>query len=181
MIVHVRRFDVLTQTSLTAMRALLVLATRSDLEPTRPRQLAEVLHESPTYLAKVTGLLVKAGILRAHRGVNGGVVMQRTPAAITLRSVVEACQGAIVGDFCQATSDLGNVCAFHQAAAELHDAIVGVLERWTLLDLVKRPGPLAPLGGEVQCRLVVGSLRAGRRSRTMTPPSSNTPPFDPVI
>lgn len=170
----------LTQTTLTALRALLVLTERSDTEPTPPRQLAQALSESPTYMAKVTGHLVKAGLLRAHRGVNGGVVLQRMPSTITLRTVVEACQGAIVGDFCHATSDLGNVCAFHRAAAELHDAIVGVLDRWTLQDLKMQPGPLAPLGVDVQCRLVAGSLRTNRRVRGLASPPT-APPLDPVI
>ncbi len=109
--------------------------------------------ESATYLAKVIRHLVKAGILRAHRGVGGGVVLHRPPEAVSLRAIVEACQGAILGDFCSATEDLSGVCALHQAGAELHRAIVGVLDRWRLADFLARPEPSPALRGKVPCFL----------------------------
>jgi Rrf2 family protein len=132
----------LTKTSISAVRSLIFLCSEEEGVPSSPRRIAEQLEESPTYLAKVVRHLVKAGILQAHRGATGGVTLNQPAEEITLLAVVEACQGKILGNFCQDTCDLDNVCAFHEAAAELHDAIVGVLSRWTLADLVKRPHPL---------------------------------------
>ena len=81
----------LTKTSLSAIRALTYLGLHSDGEPLSPRYLAEQLGESPTYLAKVMRHLVKVGILRAHRGVMGGVVLQKTPQDITLQELRVEC------------------------------------------------------------------------------------------
>ncbi len=131
-----------TKTSISAIRSLIFLCSESDGVPSSPRRIAEQLNESPTYLAKVVRHLVKAGILQAHRGATGGVTLNMPAEEITLLAVVEACQGKILGNFCQDTCDLDNVCAFHEAAAELQDAIVNALSGWTLVDLVKRPHPL---------------------------------------
>jgi Rrf2 family protein len=128
----------LGQTSISAIRALLFLAQDQDPRPVSPRRMAQALDESPTYLAKITRQLVKAAILRADRGSKGGVRLARRPQEITLLQVVEACQGAIVGDFCRGGLPRRQQCAFHRAAVELHDAIVGVLGRWTLQDLLGR-------------------------------------------
>jgi len=115
--------------------------------------MAERLGESPSYLAKVVRHLVKAGILRAHRGVAGGVTLNRPPEEVSLLSIVEACQGAILGDFCQDADRLEKTCAFHQAGAELHGAIVGILSRWTLADLLRKPCPADVYGEEIECLL----------------------------
>jgi len=145
----------LTKTSISAVRALCYVGLQCTDDAMSPRAIAEYLGESPSYLAKVVRHLVKAGILRAHRGAAGGVTLARRPAEITLLDVVEACQGQILPDFCQKTPDIGQTCAFHQAGAELHDAITGVLQRWTLAHLLEKPRPspgLLALG--VKCRLL---------------------------
>lgn len=128
----------LGKTSVSAIRSLLLLAGQDVQEPWSPRRIADELGESPTYLAKVLRHLVKAGILESERGVKGGVTLMRQPAEITLLAIVEACHGTIVGDYCK-SSVAGTPCAFHRAAVELHLAITGVLERWTLADLLAGP------------------------------------------
>ena len=143
----------LTKTSLSAVRALAFLGRNRRDRPWSPRSMAQQLGESPTYLAKVVRHLVRAGILTAHRGVTGGVVLHRPPEEITLLSIVEACQGAIPGDFCSDADDLSKTCAFHQAGAELHRAMVGVLSRWTLAHFLSNPKPSDVLTGRVRCWL----------------------------
>jgi Rrf2 family protein len=155
----------LTKTTLSAIRALTYLGLHRTSEPLSPRFLAEQLGESPTYLAKVMRYLVKAGILRAHRGVQGGVVLNREPERVSLLEVVEACQGAILGDFCQEGVDLARVCALHQAGAELHNAIVDVLSRWTVSDFLAKPRPTAGTQGAERCLLEpCPVVLAGRKS-----------------
>jgi Rrf2 family protein len=129
----------ITKTTLTAIRALVFVAHNAKAGTLPPRRIAEALGESPSYMAKVTRALVKAGILRTGKGVKGGVWLSRPASEITLRSVFEACQGNIVGDYCRPDCDPDTICSFHRAATELHQAIVGVLSRWTLAHLSKRP------------------------------------------
>ncbi len=107
-------------------------------------------------MAKVTRHLVKAGLLRADRGVKGGVWLNRPAESITLLAIVEACQGSLVGDYCQPGCDLNLVCSYHKAAAELHDAISGVLSRWTLAQLLRRPASAAKPGG-ISCVILNGA------------------------
>jgi Rrf2 family protein len=158
----------LTQTSVTAVRILVHLAQGTPGEVVSLKQVAEVLQESPTYLVKIGRHLVRAGLLRAHKGKTGGVVLNRAAEGITLLAVVEACQGTVHGDFCQDTTDLSLTCAFHQAGAELHKAIVGVLTNWTLDDLLKQPCPARELQGKVHCLLQGGRpglLPTSRKAR----------------
>ena len=127
----------LTKTSISAIRALTYLGRSGSDGPVSPRHVAEKLGESPTYRAKVVRHLVKSSILRAHRGMAGGVTFGRAPEETTLLSIVEACQGAILADFCEEAEDLAKTCALHQAGAELHRAVVGVLSRWNLAQLIE--------------------------------------------
>jgi Rrf2 family protein len=129
----------LGKTSISAIRALLLLAQQPRGACWSPRKLAESLAESPTYMAKVTRHMVRSGILEAEKGVKGGVRLLKDPHQITLLSVVEACQGAIVGDYCSSSRPSSSYCSFHRAAIELQQATTGVLERWSLADLLKKP------------------------------------------
>ena len=157
----------LTQTSELGIQALLHLVLLGEDQPVSPRRIAEATGSSPTYTSKVTGLLVRAGILRSHKGFKGGVTMAADPAQLTLLEIVEACQGRILGDFCEPTDDLSLVCAYHEAMAELHDAIIGVLSRWTLADLAAKPQPDPKLAPRVNCKLhlAVHAGKAGKRKR----------------
>ncbi len=148
----------LTKTTISAVRTLIYLGQRASAVPAAPRLIAEELGESPTYLAKVTHLLARAGILRTQRGVAGGVMLHRRPEEVSLLTVVEACQGAILADFYDATEkDLEHACAFHQAGVELHQAIADVLSRWTLACLLKNPCPSVKHLSE-RCLLMQGSF-----------------------
>jgi Rrf2 family transcriptional regulator, nitric oxide-sensitive transcriptional repressor len=149
---------VLGKTTLSALRALLFLTQQEPAACLSPRHIAAVLGESPTYLAKVLRHLVKAGVLRAERGATGGVRLAMAPEDVTLLDVVEACQGTIVGNYCQATVADVSVCSFHQAALDLHNAITGVLSKWTLSDLLATPRRSAAMG--LPCLMGDQTLRA---------------------
>ena len=143
----------LTQTSETALRALVFLLVNKAEEPTPPSRIARHINASPSYTAKVTTALVKADILRAQRGMKGGVYLSRLPEQITLLEIVEACQGKVLADYCQDFDRLELVCGFHRAMAELHQAIITTLKRWTLADLAKAPLPAAEIRDSVHCRM----------------------------
>ncbi len=156
----------LGKTSISAIRALLFLAQQEDGGWWSPRRLAAELGESPTYMAKILRHLVKAGILDVARGVHGGVHLARAPWQVTLLEVVEACQGAVVGDYCRSGREQSQVCGFHQAALELHMAIEKVLGRWTLARLLERPESPSSRRGAIPCLMqgvAVTGCRNGRR------------------
>jgi Rrf2 family protein len=147
----------LTKTSITAIRLLIHVGQSGVSDPASVRQAADRLNESPPYLAKVAGQLVRSGVLRGQRGVAGGVSLARPAKEITMLVIVEACQGAILGDFCQDAPDLRQACAFHRASAELHRSIVQVLSRWTLAELLKKPDPSCGFRRDHACWIQIGN------------------------
>ncbi len=140
-------------TSLSALRALVHLGQQAP-EVWSPRRIAEALGESPSYLSKITTQLVKAGVLRAEKGVKGGVQLARPPAEITMLDIVEACQGTVVGAYCRASCRPSEVCAFHEAAQQLETAICETLRRWSLADLLRKPDRRQPLANGFECVMV---------------------------
>lgn len=143
----------LTKTTETAIQAMLYLVFKQKNGPVSPREIAAHLDASPSYMAKITGQMVKADLMRAQRGVHGGVSLARSPDQITLLQIVEACQGKILADYCECCDNLDIVCAFHHAMAEVHLSLMGILAKWSLADLARRPAPAPLLRGKVSCRL----------------------------
>ncbi|MDX1973907.1 MAG: Rrf2 family transcriptional regulator [Candidatus Sumerlaeia bacterium] len=145
----------LTLTSETALRALIYIAHCEKGSVLTPREVAPRLNASPTYLAKITRMLVKSQILESHRGVNGGVSLVRDPKEITLLEITESCQGLLVGNFCRGISEHQRpVCAFHQAMQEIHEATTRILNHYTLADLMQSPKPFREdLLPSLQCKM----------------------------
>ena len=146
----------LTNTSETAIRALIYLALHRDAEPVSQRQIAREINASTTYLAKTLNVLVKAGILQSQHGAHGGVSFAQEPSAITLRSIVEACQGIMLGNYCAELAypeQLQQACAFHQAMHQVFQATVRVMEEWTLERLAQKPGPIGELVDARRCKM----------------------------
>ncbi len=141
----------LNKTSVTAIRALVYLGRSASPEPIPPIQIANALGASPAYLSKINAHLTRAGILQAHRGIKGGVTLARLPSEISLLHIVEACQGRILGDYCQPYDDTSAVCAFHAAMQELQHGILATLSRWTLADILEKPQPDVHLRAHVKC------------------------------
>ncbi len=144
----------LTKTSEIGIKALIYLGLHNHDQPISPRQIAAKLGVSPTYLSKTCSLLVKANILRAHKGALGGVTLSHPPEQISLLSIVEACQGQVVGDFCRETDQLHVICSFHTAMLELHQSMISVLNRWSLADLLKKPIPEYSHHAGTDCRML---------------------------
>ncbi len=150
------------QTSTLATRALVYLALRGEPEAVSPARLAEVLCASPTYLSKTLRMLVRVGILHAVRGARGGVLLARAPAQISLRDIVEACQGQLFEDHCGGSGEPFEVCAYHEAMRDVFAQTVAALSRWTLADLAAKPRP--PARGKQQPDCVLTCPREILRS-----------------
>ena len=135
----------LTQTSETAIRALLFLALQKKNNPGEdlpvPLQpIAENLGCSPTYLSKILVLLVKAGVLKSIRGAKGGVQLAKPNEQITILAIMEACQGVLLKAFCDTPAEsVESICAFHDAILQARQATIQVPSKWTLANLVARP------------------------------------------
>lgn len=146
-------FALINQTSELGLQVLAYLALSGASGPVPPRIIAEYIGASPTYTSKVSNLLARAGIVRAQRGANGGVLLERKTNTITVLEVVEACQGKFLADYCTPHDNLDEVCGFHKAMHELHASIIRVLGKWTIADLVAQPCPTEAIIDTVDCRM----------------------------
>ena len=106
-----------------ACRALLSLALHIDEGgPTSVRDIAERTALPQPYLEQILLALKGAGIVRSKRGVGGGYVLARDPAAIMLSDIISAVDGPItVGDF----------GAPHQDGSCDHEGQCVLLEIWS--------------------------------------------------
>jgi Rrf2 family protein len=143
----------LTQTSELGVNVMLFIALKGGKEPVSPRAISDTIGGSKSYIAKVCGLLSKAGLVRAVKGSLGGVMLSREAKLITLLEIIEACQGKVLANYCQGTADPKLVCAFHASMKELHDEMTRVLTKWTLEDIRARARPAVdePITGH--CRI----------------------------
>ena len=82
-----------------AILVLAVLAARRD-ELVASAMIAHHTQLNQTTIAKIAKELVRAGIIVAERGVNGGYRLARAPAAITAAQVIEAIGGPIALTAC---------------------------------------------------------------------------------
>ncbi|MBL8992398.1 MAG: Rrf2 family transcriptional regulator [Spirochaetia bacterium] len=130
----------LTQTTETAIKALLFIAVEKEKQPISISVIAKKLKCSPTYLSKTMGHLAKAGIIAVQHGSKGGMSIQRPYDQITLLEVVQACQGMFLPDFCDTPEEHNiHICTFHKAMHEVREATLKTLGKWRLANLVANP------------------------------------------
>lgn len=136
-IIYLEYSTMLSATSELAIRTLVFLAMAGKEVPISAPRIARALKCSPSYLAKTTAILSRAGILRSVRGARGGVLLRGRPEEITLLAVVEACQGLLVeDDRREASTGPAPFPPFRRALAELEAGAAAILSRWTLSRLV---------------------------------------------
>ncbi len=130
----------LTQTTETAIKAMLFLAQEKSTTPISLLTISDKLVCSPTYLSKILSHLIKPGILTAVRGSKGGMTIARSFDSISLLDIVQACQGVFLPDFCDTPNAAGiHICGFHQAMYEVRKSTLDALSKWKLSDLLKQP------------------------------------------
>ena len=83
-----------------AVRAVLYLSSRKPGEISLVSEISEAQEIPKTYLAKIMQDLVKSGIARSMRGAGGGFEIDRDPALITVREIVEIIEGPVFLNLC---------------------------------------------------------------------------------
>ncbi|UOQ44313.1 Rrf2 family transcriptional regulator [Halobacillus salinarum] len=124
-----------------ALKALLVLANNEGLCPSG--KLAEKLESKSEFLRKILTHLVKAGLIQAKEGRDGGYSLVKAPSEITLAEVYEAMKVetfpkeflSVESQECFAPSTRDALCELRD---EMETWILGGLEQKTLTDLMKK-------------------------------------------
>src|SRR4051812_29884258 len=79
----------ISQTSEYALRTIVFLAS-CDGKPATTRRIADATHVPVGYLAKVLHSLSRAELITSQRGPNGGSVLARDPAKLSVYDVISA-------------------------------------------------------------------------------------------
>ncbi len=122
-----------------AIRGLKELARRNADAPVQLKIIAGSCEVSEAFLAKIFQMLGQAGIVNSHRGVKGGFSLGRPAAEISLRDVVEVCEGGIFLNHCLRTVNPckdADTCAVADVWREAQDALTGALDRTNLADVI---------------------------------------------
>jgi Rrf2 family protein len=93
-------------------------------------------------LAKVLQKLTKSGILRSLSGTNGGYKLARDPRRISALEVIRAIDGPVILTHCfteHGTCDQSENCTVREPLRKVHEAILELLNNFTITDLAEAP------------------------------------------
>ncbi len=83
-----------------ALRAIIYLSLQKDGQPVPSKDIAERRRIPPKFLEKIIHDLLRANLVRSHRGAHGGYTLVRPPEQISFRDVIEAVEGPIAINTC---------------------------------------------------------------------------------
>ena len=138
----------LTQFSDYSLRLVLYLAAHED-ELVTLQEVSQAYGVSQHHLVKVAARLIEQGIVASVRGRNGGLRLNRTPAAINIGALVRATEPHFTLVECfdaeRNTCPIDAACGLKSVLREAQDAFFSVLDRHTLADFLPRAPALIRL------------------------------------
>lgn len=123
-----------------AFRIMRILAKENKI--TDARTIAELTHVSQRFTLKILGKLVSGGVVRSHKGVNGGYELSRPANEITLRAILEIIEGPLIISRCLSEDFIcqhdGNkdacACYFNRVFDEINMTVAKKLDSVTVAD-----------------------------------------------
>ena len=129
----------ITRAAEYAIRGMLYVASQNGRRRILVSEIASAEDLSPSFLAKIFQMLSQQNIVKSHRGVKGGFSLARNPEEISVREVVEICEGGIAlnhclrkVDPCQNAPD----CSITRIWGRAQDCITQALEETSLADIL---------------------------------------------
>ena len=123
-----------------AVRLMLDIAMHDQKEPVRLKDAAERQGISVKYLEQIISQLVKAGYVYSVRGAQGGYLLVGEAKNYTVGKIIREVEGDMAPVACLEPGypkcGRSGECVTLRVWKELDDAIQGVLEKYTLADLV---------------------------------------------
>src|SRR5213083_705110 len=139
-----------------ALRALLVLGLNYKQSVVRIQTISQQQNIPKRFLEQILNDLKSDGAVESKRGVAGGYRLARPPKEISLASVIRHIEGALAPVSCvserfyeKCSCPDESRCAIRNVMKDVRDAVVNILERTTLAELIERERklqqePLAP-------------------------------------
>ena len=120
---------------------MLDLALYENREPVRLKDIASRQGISLKYLEQIISVLQKAGYVKSIRGPQGGYHLMKEPKEYTVGMILRLIEGDLAPVAC--LEDEVNQCPRQSECVtlriwkELNDAVKGVIDKYTLADLVE--------------------------------------------
>ena len=132
----------ITQKCQYALRAVFELAQHTDSIPVKTRMIAEAQSIPPRFLENILGQLRRDGIVSSRRGREGGHVLLKPPAQLTVGEVVRSIHPAAVIANCAHLTEgqcpLVTEQIFESLWEQAAQALWEVLDHTTFADLLGR-------------------------------------------
>lgn len=126
-----------------AIRMMADIAAHSVEGPVPLRDVARRQELSKLYLSQLATPLRNASLLKSVWGNKGGYVLGRDAAQVSLREIIEAVDGPVAIIDCvlaPESCERSPHCVSIGVWSSINDAITGILERYSLDDLVAENG-----------------------------------------
>jgi Rrf2 family protein len=127
-----------------SLKALLMLADRyPSAQPLRVEEIAAVQGVPENYLRRLLIELKRGGLVLSQKGPNGGYMLARPPARITMADVVEIIEGdytpvECLEDGANSFCPRDGGCPMRDVWREVRGSVVGILRSATLQSLAER-------------------------------------------
>lgn len=132
-----------------AMRVLMYLGLREEGNMSTIKEIAERYDISENHLMKVVHQLGRHGFVTTVRGRQGGMKLAQAPSAINLGDVVRRCEEDMrlveCFDATTNTCPIADICALPPILDEALDAFLGVLDKYTLRDILAPSSQLSAI------------------------------------
>ena len=137
-----------------ALRIMVDLALHDGEEPVSVRETAQRQDISGKYMEQIISVLTRAGLLRSVRGAQGGYHLAHSPQEITVGMILRATEGDLAPAECvvQGAESCGRSggCPSRTVFTKVYNAINGVIDSMTLLELMPEGGMEAMCGQTAQ-------------------------------
>ena len=133
------------------LRTLMYLATLPEGKLSSVGHVATLYDVSRNHLVKVVNQLAREGYIHAVRGKNGGIRLAEAPSDINVGKVIRSLETNLKGIDCGSPACyLVKVCRLKDALKEAMEAFLGVMESYTLADLISNRDELMIIFTELE-------------------------------
>ena len=129
-----------------AVRAAVELAAASDEKPVKAERIANAQEIPLNFLENILGELRHAGIVRSHRGAEGGFRLAKPPEQLTIADIIRAVEGPLAsvrGGPPEETSYPGTSAALPRVWIAVRANLRKVVEHVTVADVASGKLPSA--------------------------------------
>jgi Rrf2 family protein len=88
-----------------ALRAIIYLSVQRNGRPVPVKEIATHRRIPRKFLEKIIGDLIRADLVKSHRGAHGGYTLTKSPGQVSFRDVIEAVEGPISLNVCVSGED----------------------------------------------------------------------------